>query len=474
MSIKVLSAKLKNYGPISELKCDFFDGVTTFVGLNGSGKSKILESVVACVKGIASKKGGIVGDRYRFIGSNGKSSDVEFEFVDEKTAQTFFIKNHITKTTNQITIRSNDGGDLGEEWLRCFMNVSLMSATAFSQLSGKEQAELLGIDVSSFDNELTELKRKATDIRVEIKAMGTITEIDPVEKIDIKALQEQESKIQSNLEKQYMENRNENERRRHTHKNSEDNADKIIREWHDECEKRQENITLAQSCRDRLVELGLKDDHTINDIDCFIESMPHPELEPNHDIPELVLIEPEYPDSTELKEIREKINTAWENNAQYQKYIEYQRKHDVKKGLEKKLIENKENQDQCIVSRNAYLASHDYGFKGLSVDDSGALVLSVRGEEPRPLRQPHFSKGEMEMIMAQLHIAMNPEFKVRFIDDFECITEPNDEKILNMLLDAGFQVIVAEARKPGKRDNEIVIKESRIDNNETDERPEML
>lgn len=78
------------------------------------------------------------------------------------------------------------------------------------------------------------------------------------------------------------------------------------------------------------------------------------------------------------------------------------------------------------------------------------------------------------MIMAQMHIAMDPKFKVRFIDDFEGIDEPNQDKILKMLIDNDFQVIVAEVGKQSERDNVIVITEGRIDTQDNDERPEML
>jgi hypothetical protein len=468
MSIKVLSAKLRNYGPIAKLECNFFDGVTTFVGLNGSGKSKILESVISCVKGIAKKNGGIVGDRYRFIGANGASSDIEYEFIDESTGSSFVIKNHITKNTNNITIKS-DGDTIGEEWLRSFMNISLMSATSFSQLSGKEQAELLGIDVSSFDNELNRLKSQATELRAEIKSYGNIEVVEKIEKVDIDALNELEKSIEQRLNSEYIKNREENERRREKHKADEALAEETIKKWHDETHKRIELKVFLEDALKRLVDHGYEG----KEVTEFINTFPEADPEPNVVVPELELIEPEVPCSDELKEVRERIRNAWETNAMYQEYVSYVKTAEEKKSVEKQLEENIKQQKQCIEERVQYLSSFDYGFKGLSVDNDGNLVLSVSGEEARPLKQPHFSKGEMEMIVAKLHIAMNPEFKVRFIDDFECITEPNDEKILKMLIDNGFQVVVAEARKPGKRDNEIVIKECKIETEE-DEREALL
>lgn len=470
MSIKVKSAKFKNYGRISELECQFYDGVTRLVGLNGSCKTTILDGVVACIKGIALKKGGIIADRYRYIGQHGKSADIEYEFIDEKTAVTFFIKNHITKQGNNITIRSDDDQQLSESWLNSFLNVSLMSATSFSLLTGKEQAEMLGIDVSTFDNELSDLKKKATEINAHIRAFGDLEPVEPVEKIDVKALQQQETEIEASLNHQYILNRNENEERRKLHRNIEKEIEEKIALWHDECEMRINNITLAESAQSRLSELG----YSGNEVKEFIKTLPEPEPEPNYQLPELILIDPEMPDNSELKTIREKINSSWENNAKYQEYHEYLKASEARKNLKKALEKNKQEQKDCIAARNEYLSSHDYGFKGLSVDDTGSLVLSVRGEDARPLKQPYFSRGEMELIMCQLHIAMNPEFRVRFIDDFEAIDEPNQKKILTSLIKNEFQVVIAEVGQKATKENTIVISEGKIEDDTNDIRPEML
>jgi hypothetical protein len=328
---------------------------------------------------------------------------------------------------------------------------------------------MLGIDVSSFDNELSELKKSATELRAEIKAFGKIEEVEPVEKIDVSALNKREKEIEAGLNDQYIKNREENERRRKVHKTLEKDAEETIKNWHDETHKRLELKVFLEDALKRLVDKG----YTGNEVTEFIETFPEPDPEPSVIIPELELIEPEIPDGFELRDIRKQIEDAWETNALYQEYFAYTKQVEEKAELEKNLEKNLDDQKECIIARNEYLSSHDYGFRGMSVDDNGELVLSVNGEDARPLKQPYFSKGEMEMIMARLHIAMNPEFRVRFIDDFECITEPNDEKILKMLLDNGFQVVVAEARKPGKRDNEIIIKECRIDEGE-DEREALL
>ena len=97
--------------------------------------------------------------------------------------------------------------------------------------------------------------------------------------------------------------------------------------------------------------------------------------------------------------------------------------------------------------------------KRLGVDDSGNLVLN-----DRLIKEPYFSKGELEIMVAKLYMSVNPDLKVRFIDDFELLDEDNQAKILKQLLDAGFQVITAEVGKSPKHKNSILLREcSKVD-----------
>ena len=66
-------------------------------------------------------------------------------------------------------------------------------------------------------------------------------------------------------------------------------------------------------------------------------------------------------------------------------------------------------------------------------------------------KEPYFSKGELELIVAKLHASVNPELKIRFIDDFELLDEGNQKKIVEYLLKENFQIITAEVgEKKGK------------------------
>ena len=87
----------------------------------------------------------------------------------------------------------------------------------------------------------------------------------------------------------------------------------------------------------------------------------------------------------------------------------------------------------------------------------GALLLNGR-----PVKEPHFSRGELELIVAKLYTSMNPTLKTRFIDDFETLDDESQTKLLDTLLAQGFQVITAEVRKTNNKDNTLLLRECKV------------
>ena len=131
--MKIDSMKLRNFGPVENLECVFDGQITRFIGVNGSGKTTILKAFIACINGISEKqsKGELLGERFRFIGKAGASADTVFTFLDDRDGSKFTIKNHITKSTNDITIKKDSGEDADFEWLKTFFNAALFSAKNF-------------------------------------------------------------------------------------------------------------------------------------------------------------------------------------------------------------------------------------------------------------------------------------------------------------------------------------------------------
>jgi len=92
----------------------------------------------------------------------------------------------------------------------------------------------------------------------------------------------------------------------------------------------------------------------------------------------------------------------------------------------------------------------------------------------RPIREPYFSRSELEMIVARFHSSLSPELKVRFIDDFELFDEENQQKMIDNLLAAGFQVITAEVGNKAINKNTILLRECKIVKNYSKKKQELF
>ena len=117
--------------------------------------------------------------------------------------------------------------------------------------------------------------------------------------------------------------------------------------------------------------------------------------------------------------------------------------------------ENKKQQKFLKAQRTSYVKKAlKVEVPGLEVDENGGLALNGK-----PIREPYFSKGELEVAVARIYAATNPELKVRFLDDFDVLDDTNQSEIIIELLDAGFQVITAETKREEKGPGIVVLRE---------------
>jgi hypothetical protein len=465
--MKIDSASFRNFGPVEKLEIKFHDTVTRLVGRNGSGKTTVgLKGLMACINGIAESSSGgrLPGERFRFVGKNGKSADVEYGFVDESTGQKFWIKNHITEASNKITFRGEGDAPVNEEWLKGFLNTALMSAKAFTALSGIDQARAIGIDTSSFDAELKALKTECTDLGRDLRAFRELVEPEKVESIDVAALIARKKETAARLNALYFENRKKNEALRANHEKIVEAARGNLESINAEQARRKRNIDEAREALFTLQRLGY-DGAEVSD---FIGAMPFPEPEKKtFETPELVLIE-EIPDDSELRALDDGIAAADQINRKASLYNEYFTKLEKKLAKEKEIADNRGKQTECEKTRADYISQHSFAFAGLGTDADGNLLLNER-----PLNSSYFSAGELELIVAKLHAAQNPVFKVRFIDDFDLLDDANQEKILYELLAAGFQVITAEVGERSDKENVIILRECKTVSDE-EQKPTLI
>jgi hypothetical protein len=64
---------------------------------------------------------------------------------------------------------------------------------------------------------------------------------------------------------------------------------------------------------------------------------------------------------------------------------------------------------------------------------------------------------------------LNPELKVRFIDNFELLDDVNQVKLITHLTKKGFQIITATVGDKIKRDNSVLLRECKIVGGTVDE-----
>lgn len=421
--MKIKKLKLKNFAQFTDLECEFDGRITRLVGVNGSGKSMIgLTSIWACLKGIAekSKDGQLIGERFRFIGNNQATADIELLIIDESRKVEIVVKNHISKAFNKITFKAPQGYPVSQEWLNNLLNVAFLSAKHFSILDGKQQAVALGINTDTYDVELIKLKNEYTLINREYRNFGDLVPKEKQEEVDINKLIERQQEIFDFNEKQQ----------------------EIIRkklECRDVIKRYEERFFEIKEEIDDLQERLKQKEKLIAEKQKEFDSLPDP-------------ISP-----MDSNAILERIQKAQDINRQaiaYNAYLKTKKQKDLKK---KQADENKEKQENIINKRLAYIKSFNFNFEDLEVGEDGGLLL-----KGRPIREPYFSRSELEIIVSKLYSSLNPKLKVRFIDDFELFDEKNQQKIIDDLLAADFQIITAEVGDEAVKENTILLRECKI------------
>lgn len=413
--MKIKEIRAKNFAKFTDFELVLNDEVTRLIGINGSGKTTVgLTLLWAGFKGIAekSKTNQLIGERFRFIGEGKKSLDIEIILHDEQTGNEIKLKRHITKVLNQITIKSKDGRELSKDYIENLFNVTFLSASHFTSLSGKEQALALGIDVDEFDRKLVNEKSDASLLRKELKAIGEITRIEKAEKVSVsELLTERDNRLRYNAVQSGKIAR-------------QDEIQRVINEKQEEINKYQ---NIIKECAD-----------LINQYDKEYKEI---EISSLHDI--------------DVMDIQ--INNAEQINIQASEYEKFIETSGNKQNIEDDLEKNLSNQNIIINDRLKYIKSKSFGMPRLAINDEGELILN-----DKPIRPPYFSKGELEMVVAQISAGLNPELKVRFIDDFEMLDDANQEKIITKLSEKGFQIITAEVGDEKKGDGAVLLRECKV------------
>lgn len=425
--MKIEKLRLKNWVKFEDFEIIFNDGITNLIGMNGDGKTTIgCTALWAGFKGIAerSSTGQLIGERFRFITEGKKSLDVEITLRDEKTHRVYVLKRHITKTTNGIKISQENGQSVSREYVEDLFNVSFLSANHFCSLTGVEQAAAMGIDTSTYDKDLKEKKEQAQGYRRDIKRLGDLVPVDKCEVTDIKELYEKQTKAT-------------------THNSEVVRLTALLSTWKDKIEDLDDDLYKAD-----LNFNVIKKAHEEN-----MAALNEKRIEASTTIKEFVTIE----EPIDLEPIGEEIKGIVEANKAFYLYELYIKDLEEKEEVEGYLNDNILRQKDIGVDRRNYLQSKTFGIKNLVVDEKGQLT-----KDGKYIRLPYFSQGELEVLVARIGMNLNPELKVRFIDNFDLLDDDNQYKLLTHLTKKGFQIITATVGNKIKADNSVLLKDCKI------------
>ncbi len=396
--MKATKVKLKNFGGYSHFEAVFPDGNIDIIGQNGSGKSTLIKSFLACLKGIGKVQGGLVGERYQFIGGSGKTADIEWTLTDSVMGVDVVIKNHISKSGNDISFHAPEGSDLDKEWLERLFNVALMSTKQFCSHSPREQAQLLGINTDKIDTEIDILKTEFTLLNRDLSNFGDLG--DEPEKVD------------------------------------EVKTDELAVELGELLEKRTEIRELAQVG----VELGQEERKQNKRISDLEEDLSQAKLKLK-DIKEsleknISEVEAFENPAKKIEKVNKKISTAGEVNEKYTTWKTWNEDTEKKASAQSLVNANKDFQKKQLQLKIDHLKTFKFPFTDMGVDDKGGLTL-----KDRHINENGFSGGELELIVAKIAVTLNPELRFRMIDDASLLDPKKKSAIQKQLESEGFQVM---------------------------------
>ena len=414
--MKIKELKVKNFAKFTDLQIEFDSNITRLVGVNGSGKSSILLAIFTALKGMSQKGDAIFGERFRFM-TAASDPDIQLTLIDEIKEAEIIVRNELSKKGNEITFLAPDDYPISQEWLSNLLSLSFVSAKNFCQLSGKEQAILLGIDTDIYDQSIKGFKDEYTLLGRELKTLGTPEPVEKVERVIISELVKE--------------------------KDDNEAFNKLEEAKQTKIDSYAATLSKLQAEKVELLkEMELLDAKILSTTK-IKDALPKPEK------------------LKDVIEVTKKINEAEPINIKAESYEKYQTKLQDIEAKKKQIKINKEKQVQAEANKVNYIKSFDFGFDGLTVDDNGFLLLND-GTSARPIKEPYYSKGQLEIIVARLYASTNPDLKVRFLDDFNLLDDANQVKIIDELVEAGFQLIVSEVAESSTKENVILLRECRV------------
>lgn len=418
--MKIKSMSLTNFIGFSNVTVNFDDNVTYLVGPNGAGKTTLgLNGIWFVMKGIAEKGNNVlIGERFRFIGDDAASARGIIKLYDEKIGE-IVVKRTLTKAGTKLEFIAPEGYMLDQAWLDELFNLYLIAPMRFAQLSPKEQAIALGIDVSSFDKEMKKLKEEYTSINAVYRALqpGEKPLVDE-NAVDIESLQAEQKSVSIKL-----------------------NETTLLH-------------NMAKAAIDKIELYEIEIDNLKKKIDYVYKSF---ENETGYPL-SILFIEGLTEDLKRLSQKHSDVTTKVEASIKSQQNIVLLRKWkeetQKKSDYEELLRINKDLQSLAEQHKIDYLRKLKLPFKNLTIDEEGGLLFNNR-----PIKEPYFSSGELLAIIPRLMASRNPDLKYVYIQQFDLLDQEKQDKLIKDLTEQGFQLVIEKVGRKIERDGNIIILE---------------
>lgn len=442
MKIKQLS--LNNFGNFGEITVSFDENVTYLVGNNGAGKSSIgLTAIWFLFQGIAEKqakgKDVLIGERFRFIGNNGKSASGQIILVDGD--KEIIVNRKITKEAQFLSFVAPEGMQLDQSWLDDLFNVFMVNPKRFTALSPKEQALALGIDTSKWDAELKTLRSQVVQNRTAIKTIeSSIAEFPSMDEMTVP---DDPNELKAELDRINTENNS----RKKTHESEKETEVKKYQRDHLEWET---NVRVRKDLMEKIKEL----EYQLKELKATFTGLPAPTEEPTYPI----FVEIEY---IPTEELTAKWKQALEQTANA-KQIETVRRLQAQKEkllqeIETLTAKGKTTQQE----RQTFISNFKLPDKSLTINEDGELLL-----RDKPIKEPYWSTGELARIVPVIMSSVNNELKYVFIQDFNNLDDENRQKVVKYLTEKGFQLVIELISEAPKDKHVIHLKECKIESDE--------
>lgn len=444
MSVSLKQLDLENFGEYQQLHVEFDRGVNYLIGLNGSGKSTILNGIWSTMQGMGERGKHIFhSERYRWIGPNGKSAKGQLVLYDEEQEVEIIVKNKMTKDGNHIEFFAKDG-ILPEDFMDRIWNTFCVDPERFARLDPKDQAVELGIDTSEYDQKIQSLKDERRDVKRDMKNQKSVVEkmeeegVEEVEHVDVNELLEQKNRIE-------------------THNEDQEFLVKVTNS--DEFAKFLRQIFIDEAVWDGDADAVFGETVDFED-DQLQSPIGYDAL--NYEDQRKVLVSlldwlPEPDPMEDLSEIEDQIQNAQQINRQADRWEKYQEEKAVLDELEAAVETANDQITEVEQEKTEYVQQQELPFKNMSIGEDGGLLLN-----DRPLQEPYYSQGEIWAAVTRILAKTNPDMVFFFVRNASNLDDKK-RKTISALADQGYQPIfeiVGESRLEGGRN--IFIREGEV------------